>query len=428
MMGSFEKRHIKVSSPSRIEALASSHPFTRQVDIVFPAGCCIELENALSRLSTQYVKGRVDLEKVFAAGPAFVRQYKSAALQGGSESAILALSLGQEQNNQSRDVWCIDTRGVLTSCIDKETYEKLALVGQKMTFKHQNDERYVISWPLHQNAETGPMRSRIRRVLESWDTGFVDVGGPNVRQGPNTKTSSKGAWNVIYCSTDIDINNDALERWTSQVPVADPTTYKVDCEKKFLENVWIPNPSSIPPRPNQNQKDELEDWEHDTSALHEWVGMAGLHAERLFANDRVDPYVALYDPPTTSRVGNIVHLRWTGFLPPEFVQLMIDTTSTYLQERMKPSSHSSSDDMFVAMTVHGITNSPVVYLPSQSSGVKAKKIEPPLLVDPSKAPAHLPRKDGEDTWCLIVMPPKEKRGGVKCILVESVGQWDARWG
>lgn len=74
--------------------------------------------------------------------------------------------------------------------------------------------------------------------------------------------------------------SDALERWTSQVPVADPTTYKVDCEKKFLENVWIPNPSSIPPRPNQNQKDELEDWEHDISALHEWVGMAGLHAER----------------------------------------------------------------------------------------------------------------------------------------------------
>lgn len=94
---------------------------------------------------------------------------------------------------------------------------------------------------------------------------------------------------------------------------------------------------------------------------------------------------------------------------------------------MKPSSHPSSDDMFVAMTVHGITNSPVVYLPSQSSGIKAKKSES-LVSTHDPATAHLPREDGEDTWCLIVMPPKEKRGGVMCILVESVGQWDARWG
>lgn len=44
-------------------------------------------------------------------------------------------------------------------------------------------------------------------------------------------------------------------------------------------------------------------------------------------NDRVDPFIAVYEPPADSRVGDITHLRWTGLLPPKFIQSMIDTTS-----------------------------------------------------------------------------------------------------
>jgi ribonuclease P/MRP protein subunit RPP40 len=62
--------------------------------------------------------------------------------------------------------------------------------------------------------------------------------------------------------------------------VTDPTTCKVECEKKHLEDVWIPNPSSVPPKPNHGRRDELEDWENDMSTLYEWIGLAGLHAER----------------------------------------------------------------------------------------------------------------------------------------------------
>lgn len=47
---------------------------------------------------------------------------------------------------------------------------------------------------------------------------------------------------------------------------------------------------------------------------------------RLEVNDRVDPFVAIYDPPAASRVGNATHLRWKGFLPPSFVQSVIDTS------------------------------------------------------------------------------------------------------
>lgn len=45
---------------------------------------------------------------------------------------------------------------------------------------------------------------------------------------------------------------------------------------------------------------------------------------RLEVNDRVDPYIAVYSPPTPSRTGTITHLRWRGLLSPVFVQSIID--------------------------------------------------------------------------------------------------------
>ena len=46
---------------------------------------------------------------------------------------------------------------------------------------------------------------------------------------------------------------------------------------------------------------------------------------RLAANDRVDPYVAVYESPTPSKVGDVTHLRWRGLLASTFVQTIIDT-------------------------------------------------------------------------------------------------------
>jgi hypothetical protein len=51
---------------------------------------------------------------------------------------------------------------------------------------------------------------------------------------------------------------------------------------------------------------------------------------RLAGNDRVDPYVAVYELPTPSELGDITHLRWRGLLPPEFVQTIIDTAESVI--------------------------------------------------------------------------------------------------
>jgi hypothetical protein len=34
------------------------------------------------------------------------------------------------------DKWCIDSRGVLTLCVTKNTYQRLGLVGNRLRFKH----------------------------------------------------------------------------------------------------------------------------------------------------------------------------------------------------------------------------------------------------------------------------------------------------
>ncbi|KAF5361819.1 hypothetical protein D9756_002399 [Leucocoprinus leucothites] len=239
---------------------------------------------------------------------------------------------------------------------------------------------------------------------------------------------------------------DYLDKWASQIPILIPVITQVTCEKSYLENVWIPNPASLPPRPQPRQEEEFEDWQHDVSALFEWVGMTGLHAQRLQANDRVDPYVAIYEPPTASRVGNVTHLRWRGLLSPAFVQSVIDASVSarasvpavlikielvrglilfydpLIWEFLQSTQYSPSS--FVAITVHGITNSPVVYLP-QPRTEKAESSSTAAALNP---PAHLPRRDGEDTWSLVLAPTEEEGKDLKSVLYECVGQRDARWG
>ena len=48
---------------------------------------------------------------------------------------------------------------------------------------------------------------------------------------------------------------------------------------------------------------------------------------RLKANDRVDPYVAVYEPLAPSHIGDVTCITWTGFLHPSFIQHTLDTVT-----------------------------------------------------------------------------------------------------
>src|SRR5882724_5121080 len=97
-------------------------------------------------------------------------------------------------------------------------------------------------------------------------------------------------------------------------------------------DIRIP-PSALPSIQSETAHEELTD-------LFEWVGLACLGSQRsalanlildvfnkqlrrLGVKDSSSSYVASYDPPAGSSIGNLTHLSWTGFLSSEFVDSVL---------------------------------------------------------------------------------------------------------
>lgn len=48
---------------------------------------------------------------------------------------------------------------------------------------------------------------------------------------------------------------------------------------------------------------------------------------RISANDRCDPYIAVYASPEPSRIGVITAICWNGLIPSSFVQKILESVS-----------------------------------------------------------------------------------------------------
>ena len=156
----------------------------------------------------------------------------------------------------------------------------------------------------------------------------------------------------------------SAEKGTGPLSPSRARHHKVKPSIRKLQNVHIPT-STLPARPTSTRhgrhrdlshgekitdaddNDALEDWNERASSLFEWIGMVNIGAQRyvffvvipcgddylkamwprLQANDRVDPYVAVYSAPAPFTVGDMVHIRWHGFLTPQFVQRVVDTAT-----------------------------------------------------------------------------------------------------
>jgi len=174
----------------------------------------------------------------------------------------------------------------------------------------------------------------------------------------------------------------------------------VQCHVASLRNVQVPM-VSLPSRPAD--ADAAEDWDNEMSDLFEWTGMACFGAQRLQANDRVDSFVAVYRPPEPSTVADLAHLRWRGFLSPDFVQTVIDAACV-----------STDTVQFVSISAHAFPTAPVPYIPVAKDG------KPTDL-----NPLRQPRADGEDTWSIVITSDANK---VRWCIAESIGTLDNRWG
>ncbi|TFK64092.1 hypothetical protein BDN72DRAFT_825885 [Pluteus cervinus] len=435
---SLETRRVDYTSGNdpakRFEHIAASHPFTRQVDVVFPtSGSTQDFEEKLSQLSTTYGTGWVrisdlvknlDVDEFSVATSTYGAEGLESSSGSNSSSTTpnhppcwtpQIVSLSPAGNDEDDDVWCIDPRGVLTMYVSKESYERLGLVGRKVPKGwKRGGEWHVIQIPLQKNAEGVTNRARRDSALKIWDEWREQNG--------------LGPWRVGFW---IDKRTVTLfEKVGGRVD----RIKDVRCEIRRMTDIHVPVisiPTQPKPKPKKQKKggvleEEEEDWERYIESIFEWVGMAYLGAQRLQGNDRVDPYIAVYEPPEPSIVGDVTHIRWKGLMRPEFVQSILDTTFGCLKGKKTHDMPS-----FVAVTCSALSASPVSYIPPASlelkfaSGAEARTKGPTSTV--VNTPIRVPTSTAEDTFCIVATPTMGGEDG-KWVMGESIGRFDSRRG
>ncbi|KAI5995563.1 ribonuclease P 40kDa subunit-domain-containing protein [Pisolithus albus] len=341
---------------SQLDNVAATRPFVQQIDVLFPSSEHFEKE--LSSLATSYNRAQFTLSELFeqASHGSFVN------------GPLKALPVTCDQDG----TWCIDPRGVLTLCVSKQLYERLGLVGKKLPFKGCQ-ELHAIKIPLRQNIESVAVRERQRTAIKTWDELRAQRG--------------LGKWEITYVGEGNGWRRSRRRKW-----------YTVSPQVTRYVDVFIPIAGTV-----FGKETNPEEYEARASEIFEWAGMACLGAQRLKANDRVDPYVAVYEVPTPSRVGNLTHVRWKGTMDSAFVQSVL-TTAVSLVTACPP-----GDDSLISLAVHSNPTASVSYI--TSSG----------LAEMKDTPLRVPRSDGEDTLCLILTNNTWISG-------QSIGKWDARWG
>ncbi|KAF7309886.1 hypothetical protein MIND_00360900 [Mycena indigotica] len=356
---------------TKLHRIAAAHPFTRQVDVVFVPNEL--LKNELVELETVYVSAKVELAKVVEMAE---------QMQLEDKHAFTALSI----NTKEDDTWCIDPRTILTMHLSGPTYQMLgggqSLVGRKVKASRALRgiaDDYVVSLPLQLSFHKDRIREKRNEALIAWD---------------KQRSAGFGPWHVAYTTDDT---SETIRLATAYGH--ESFTRQVKCSLSTMTDVRVPNAGIELIKPRPTDPDEADDWDEDMGELFEWVGMAGLGAQRLAANDRVDPFIAVYEAPESfsDTIGDITVIRWTGFLPPEFVQRVIDVCC--------------KSTSFAAITCHGFPTAPVAYIPLGKDGTPSGNTSPP----------RIPNEDTEDSRCLVIS------NGRWC-LTESISAGDTRWG
>ncbi|KAI9464732.1 ribonuclease P 40kDa subunit-domain-containing protein [Boletus coccyginus] len=387
-LDTMRQSRIRVSTgtlPSpQLERLATSHPFVQQIDIVFSSRTA--QEHAFTTLKTTYSTAQFTLSELYE---------HASRLAIPDVPCLKALPIQRDAD----DTWCIDPRGILTLCVSKSLYEQLGLVGPKLPFKGC-PERHVIRIPLKRETTSVVVQARQRAALAVWD---------RVRA-----VDGLGRWRVAYVGPSTFASGDNSEAYG----VTDVTA-----RVRRSADVYVPHVGDLGvPSTGEDEEDHRERLE----ALFEWVGMACLGAQRLHANDRVDPYVAVYEAPSPASIDDVTHLSWRGLMDGAFVRSVIDTAvyvfplslvrsvdatrmAHVCRRSILSTSQSSGDNnSFISITLHSNLTTPVSY-----------------MVESKEAPLRVPGPEAEDTVCLILSKSADRSTWA---IAQSVGEWDARWG
>ncbi|KAH0836760.1 Pantoate-beta-alanine ligase-domain-containing protein [Lanmaoa asiatica] len=357
----------------QLERLATSHPFVQQVyrhrlPIAYRAGSRVHVPE------TTYSTAQFTLSEL----------YEYASDLSIPNVSFKALPIQCDAD----DMWCIDPRGILTLSVSKCLYEKLGMVGKKLPFKGC-PERYVIHVMLKHETTSVVVQARQRAAVGAWD-------GVRAVEG-------LGRWRVAYVGASAPSTSTS-----ASASVDDPEAYTVKdvtARVRHEADVYVPHVGDLT---QSTEEANAEDHQERLEALFEWVGMACLGAQRLHANDRVDPYVAVYETPSPASIDDVTHLRWKGLMDSTFVRSVIDTAISVLSTPKLKSN--GDDDHFISITLQSNLMTPVSYMPESPA---------------KEAPPRVPSAEAEDTICLILSKTSNESTWA---MGQSIGKWDARWG
>ncbi|KAJ6259095.1 hypothetical protein Dda_5992 [Drechslerella dactyloides] len=326
--GSLREQSAGASSGRRPYSTILSH-----VDLLLPDEVCDLVQQKLD----EHVKP-LQYHRIFMSLKDILEKefYNHYVRQGN----VLLLSDGRIDVD---NVYCLYD-GVLYLFLRKETYEKAGLVGKKAVFGGRNKERWVVEYNLRQ-----PHMVHGRRAFDRLVWSFTNV------------LKEQKAW--LFC----DLNQESLgtsnpgSDASSVTGLTVPTTLKTTTPSITRANhpiKLITFNHTIPQKPTLDyDRAVFYDWAY---ALHEWLALASINADRLHATQSVDPLLSRYEVPTDDQeeatVGKLARISWRGFIPAEYISKIFDV----LQE------HVPGDQWF-AITVHGFQNAPISWKGRQHS-------------------------------------------------------------
>lgn len=97
---------------------------------------------------------------------------------------------------------------------------------------------------------------------------------------------------------------------------------------------------AIPPMkvPNTESNQHGEDFDEFAVDMHEWLSLAILESPRIHADDKIDPFLSRYTPPTPqshpSAPAKLVKISWQGFLASAWVH------HAFVQTLLSAGSHA----------------------------------------------------------------------------------------
>ncbi|KAI8812974.1 ribonuclease P 40kDa subunit-domain-containing protein [Cladochytrium replicatum] len=235
----------------------------------------------------------------------------------------------------SGDVFALLPSGLLILNVTKDTYEQLGLTGKASSFG-----------------------KRFQIVIDLTDSKFKPGNKMFDRVSWCFQNPLNGTFDFVLSLTDSETGSSLDLNLPTQISIE---KRKIEVEKRMDTDVFVPNFSEGVSNGNSSNRMDVDDdqirksnsggapaLEVSQFALDsfEWLGMVASASPRLNTKRKVDPSIAVYEPPIPSTISSVISIRLKGLISPERIGSIVRMARTEVKQ-------------WVAVLVWGVKDSPV---------------------------------------------------------------------